>query len=340
MKNIFSFKLDELEAYLLSINEKKYRAKQLYEWLYIHKIFSYHEMSNLSKELIEKLTNNLSIDFIKTKAVQNDSDVIKYLFELEDNNAVEAVLMKHDYGNSLCISTGVGCNMGCTFCESGRLKKIRDLETYEMVQQVLLIEADINARVDRVVIMGIGEPFDNYEKVMSFIRIINNPFGLAIGARHITLSTVGIIPKIEEFAGEDLQVNLAISLHAPNDEIRNKIMPINKVYNVKDLITAIKVYIAKTNRRITIEYVMLLYINDSPDLAHELSDLIRGMNVYLNLIPYNETSHLDIKSSTKERIKDFYDILKKRGINVTIRKSFGGNIDAACGQLRSRSENK
>jgi len=336
MKNIFDFKLDELEDYLLSIDEKKYRGKQLYEWLYIHKVFSYDNMSNLGKELIDKLSNNLSISFIKTVDIQKSEEVIKYLFELEDSNTIEAVLMKHDYGNSLCVSTQVGCNIGCTFCESGRLKKVRDLEVYEMVQQVLLVEDDIKGRVDNVVIRRLIEPFDNYDNVMAFIRIINNPFGLAVGARHITVSTSGLIPKIEKFSEEDLQVNLAISLHAPNDEVRNEIMPINKVYSIGKLIECLKSYIVKTNRRITIEYVMLLYINDSPDLAHELSDLIRGMNVYVNLIPYNETSHLDIKSSNKERIKEFYDILKKRGINVTIRKEFGGNIDAACGQLRSR----
>ena len=340
MKNIFSLKYDELEAFLVTLGEKKYRTKQIYEWLYQHKVFAFSEMSNLSKESVDRLSNNLSNEFIKIKEVQASSKTSKYLFELSDNNYIEAVLMRHDYGNSLCVSSQVGCNMGCEFCESGRLKKVRDLSADEMVQQVLLIEMAIGERVDSVVIMGIGEPLDNYDNVLSFIRIINSPFGLAIGARHITLSTCGIIPKIEKLAEEELQVNLAISLHAPNDELRNKLMRINQVYSIPALINALKAYTAKTNRRITIEYVMLMYINDSEELAGELAKLIKGMNVYVNLIPYNETSHLDFKKSNAERIQRFYNILKEARIDVTIRREFGGSIDAACGQLRSERSEK
>lgn len=339
MKHIFDLKYDELECLLIELNEKKYRAKQIYEWLYGHKIFKYEAMSNLSKELVKKLNDNLSNDLIKIKTKQASKETVKYLFDLNDNNYIEAVLMRHSYGNSLCISSQVGCNMGCTFCESGRLKKVRDLMTNEMVQQVILIEEDLKERIDSVVIMGIGEPFDNYEQIMNFIRIINHPWALAIGARHITVSTCGLIPKIKALAAEELQVNLAISLHAPNDKIRNEIMPISKVYPITELINTLKWYIAKTNRRITIEYVMLMYINDSEEHAQELANLIKGMNVYINLIPYNETSHFNFKKSSKERIKLFYDTLKKAKIDVTIRKEFGGDIAAACGQLRSeRSE--
>ena len=226
--------------------------------------------------------------------------------------------------------------MGCAFCESGRLKKVRNLEAYEMVEQILLVEADINKRISSVVIMGIGEPLDNYDNVLDFIKIINDAKGIAIGARHITLSTCGLIPKIYDLMNEELQINLAISLHAPNTQLRDKLMPVNKAYSLDKLIDTIKEYIKKTNRRVTIEYVMLSNVNDNDDHAFELASLLKGMNVYVNLIPYNETNHVEFKKSSKERIMHFYDVLKKRGINVTIRKEFGSKIDAACGQLRSK----
>ncbi|MDD2409582.1 MAG: 23S rRNA (adenine(2503)-C(2))-methyltransferase RlmN [Bacilli bacterium] len=336
MKNIYSYPYNELENFLIKINEKKYRAKQIYEWIYIHKIDSFKEMSNISKDSINNLKNNFSINLINIKDIQKSKDTSKYLFELRDGNLIEAVLMIHNYGISICISSQVGCNIGCSFCESGRLKKVRDLEVYEMVQQILLIEKDINKRIDSVVIMGIGEPFDNYDNVINFIKIINNPFGLSIGSRHITISTSGIIPGIKKFSEEGMQANLAVSLHAPNDELRSKIMKINDVYNISDLINTIKEYIKKTNRRVTIEYVMLDYINDEKKHALELVNLLKSMNVYINLIPYNETNHIVYKKSSKERILAFYDILKKHNINVTIRKEFGLGIDAACGQLRAK----
>ena len=246
--------------------------------------------------------------------------------------------MEHDYGLSICVSSQVGCNMGCAFCESGRLKKVRNLETYEMVEQIILIEEYIKTRISHVVVMGIGEPFDNYDNVINFIRIINDSKGLAIGARHITISTCGIVPKIQEFMDLNLQVNLAISLHAPTNELRNKIMPVNKVYNLDILLDVLKQYIAKTNRRLTIEYVMLNMVNDKEEDAYNLCRLLKGMNAYVNLIPYNETAHIEFKRSSKERIDKFFNILKKNNINVTIRKEFGGNIKAACGQLRSESD--
>ena len=293
-------------------------------------------MTNLSKDLISKLKENISFDIIKIKTKQESDLTNKYLFELTDGNFIEAVLMRHDYGLSICVSSEVGCNMGCKFCESGRLKKVRNLHSYEIVQQIMLIQNDLNERIDSVVIMGIGEPFDNYDNIIRFIKIINNPFGLAIGARHITVSTCGLVPKIKEFMNLPLQVNLAISLHAPNNELRNKIMPVNKAYPLEELIPCLKEYIEKTNRRITIEYVMLKEVNDSLACADELATLLKGMNAYVNLIPYNETSHIEFLKSSKDQIRSFYDYLKKKGINVTVRKEFGSNIDAACGQLRAK----
>ena len=340
MKNIFDYKKSDLEQYLLECGEKKFKALQIFEWLYIKKIKSFSKMTNIKKELQESLAKNITFDFIEIVRKQEDKLVKKYLFKLADNNFVEAVLMEHDYGLSLCVSSQVGCNMACSFCESGRQKKIRNLETYEMVEQILLIEEDIKARISSVVIMGIGEPFDNYDNVMDFIYIINDAKGLAIGARHITISTCGIIPKIEEFMEVPLQVNLAISLHAATDNLRSKLMPINKVYSLSKLISIIKSYIDKTNRRVTLEYVMLENINDSEEDARVLANLIRGMNVYVNLIPYNETSHIEFKKSNKDRTLKFYNSLKLNKINVTIRREFGTNIDAACGQLRSKEVGK
>ena len=340
MNNIYNYTFEELENILVNNGFKKFVARQIYDWIYVKKVNDFKLMTNIRKELQDKLNNEFKTDFIKIKKVQRSELTNKYLFLLNDDNYIEAVLMRHDYGVSVCVSSQVGCNMGCKFCESGRLKKVRNLETYEIVEQILLIESDINERIDSVVIMGIGEPFDNYDNIIKFIKIINNPFGINIGARHITVSTSGLVPKIKEFMNLDLQVNLAVSLHAPNDEIRNKIMPVNKAYSINELISTLKEYIAKTNRRVTIEYVMLNNVNDSIKDAEELSKLLKGMNVYVNLIPYNETSHIDFKKSSKDTILKFYDTLKKNKINVTIRREFGGNIDAACGQLRAKEGEK
>ncbi len=340
MENIYNYKLSDLEEYMLSIGEKKFKARQIYDWLYVKKIKEFSLMTNIKKELQEKLSKNFKTDFIKIKKIQKNDLTNKYLFELLDGNYIEAVLMRHDYGNSICVSSQVGCNMGCKFCESGRLKKIRNLEPYEIVQELLLVSDDIKERIDSVVIMGIGEPFDNFNNIMNFIGIINSPFGINIGARHITISTSGLVDKINEFSKFPLQVNLAVSLHAPTDEIRNKIMPINRAYNIKTLMESIKKYIEKTNRRVTIEYVMLKDINDNYENAIDLANLLRGLNVYVNLIPYNETSNIEFKKSSKDKILKFYDTLKKQKINVTIRKEFGSGIDAACGQLRAKEGDK
>ena len=292
-------------------------------------------MTNLKKDLIKYLKENFNMDTLKLVKKQSDIDVKKYLFELYDGNKIEAVLMKHDYGNSLCVSTEVGCNMGCHFCESGRLKKLRNLNAFELVLQILKVEEDIEERISHVVLMGIGEPFDNYDNVMKFINIINDPKGINIGIRHITISTCGIIPKIREFTNEKIGVNLAISLHAPTDLIRDKIMPINKVYKIGDIMDAVRDYIAKTNRRVTFEYILLKDVNDSEKCAKNLAELLKGINCYVNLIPYNETSNIEYKTSPKVTINRFYDILKENNINVTIRREFGSKVSAACGQLRS-----
>ena len=335
MKSIFDLKLDDLTLYLESHGYSKFVSKQIYDWIYKKRVFDFDKMSNLKIDLRELLKKDFDINMLTIKRKQTSDLTNKYLFELADGNLIESVLMRHDYGISVCVSSQIGCNMGCSFCESGRLKKVRDLLPGEIVRQILMIEEDIGMRISSVVIMGIGEPFDNYDNIMDFIRIINSPFGIAIGARHITVSTSGLVPKIMKYANEDLQTNLAISLHAPNDELRNKIMKVNKAYNISELINAIKYYIEKTNRRVTIEYVMLNMVNDSEDNAMELANLLRGMNVYVNLIPYNETSHIEYKKSSNERVMKFYDTLKRCGINVTVRREFGGNIDAACGQLRA-----
>lgn len=336
MINIYSFTKEELEEYFISINEKKYRASQLYDFLYNKKINAISEVTTFSDTLKQKIEQDIKIGLIKLIEEKKEKDVCKYLFELSDKNKIETVIMKHNYGNSLCISTQVGCNMGCVFCESGRLKKIRNLETFEMVEQVVAVEKRLNERISHIVIMGIGEPFDNYDNVMKFIRIINDPKGLNIGARHITVSTCGIIPKIKQFMDENLQVNLAISLHASNNKLRDKLMPINKVYNLDSLMETVKDYINKTNRRVTFEYVMLEGINDGVENAKELVGLLKGINCYVNLIPYNETNNKIYNKSNKVTILQFYDILKKNNINVTVRREFGSNIDAACGQLRSK----
>ena len=335
MKSIYSMTYSELEDFFTLNGYKKFKAKQVYDWLYKKRVNSFKEMYNVSKKVIELLEENFIFDSIEMLLKKEDVDVAKYLFNLSDNNKVEAVLMNHDYGNSLCISTQVGCNMGCKFCESGRLKKVRNLETSEMVLQILKVEADIGKRISHVVLMGIGEPFDNYDNVISFIDIINNANGIALGSRHITISTCGIVPKIREFTNYDKQVNLAISLHASNNEIRNKIMNINKAYNIDELMKSLKEYISVTNRRVTFEYIMLKDINDSKACALELANLLKGMNCYVNLIPYNETSHIEFKKSSQKSILDFYDVLKKNNINVTIRREFGRKVSAACGQLRA-----
>lgn len=336
--NIYGQTVEDLEKYFENMGEKKFKAIQVYDWLYKKRVISFDDMSNVKKSVIEKLKDDFTLSLPKIIKREDGKDVHKYLFRLTDGNLVEAVLMVHDYGNSLCVSSQVGCNMGCAFCESGRLKKKRDLDTDEMVGQILAVQDDLNLRISHVVLMGIGEPFDNYDNVMKFVKIINCPKGIDIGARHITISTCGIVPKIKEFADEGLQVNLAISLHAPNDVLRTRLMKINKVYKLHEVIEAVKYYINKTNRRVTFEYIMLKDVNDNEKCALELASLIKGLNAYVNLIPYNETSHIEFKKTNNEKVMKFYDILKRNKINVTVRREFGSEVSAACGQLRANEE--
>lgn len=337
MKNIFGVTYNDLETYFINNGDKKFRATQLYDFLYKKRVYDLNVMNNIPNTTKEKLKTDFDFSFIKILKKQEDEDVKKYLFELKDGNRIESVLMFHDYGTSLCVSSQVGCNMGCAFCESGRLKKVRNLEAYEIVEQLLLIEKDAKVKITHVVVMGIGEPFDNYDNVMDFIRIITSNKGIDLGSRHITVSTCGVVPGIIKFMNDFNQVNLAISLHAPNDKIRNQIMPISKAYKLEELLDTIKLYIKKTNRRVTFEYIMLDGVNDSQENAKELASLLKGINCYVNLIPYNETENIAFKRSKKVQILAFYDILKKNNIAVTIRREFGGKVDAACGQLRAKT---
>ena len=336
MNNVYSYTRDELVDYFLSIGEKKFKADQLFDWLYKKRCNNFDEMINLNKNVISHLKNDMCINSITILKKETGENVIKYLFSLFDGEKIEAVLMFHDYGISLCISTQVGCNMACAFCESGRLKKRRNLMVCEMVLQILKIEDDINKRISHIVLMGIGEPFDNFDVLKRFISVITCPYGLEIGQRHITVSTCGLVPKIKEFASLNTQVNLAISLHAGSDEVRNKLMNINRVYPIKDVFDALDFYISKTNRRVTIEYILIDGINDSEKDALDLVSLVKGKLMYVNLIPYNETSNFTFKRSNEFKINKFYDILKKNGINVITRKNIAGGINAACGQLRAK----
>jgi len=337
MEKIFDYTLSELEEMLISFDFKKFNARQIFEWVYKKRVLDFEKMSNISKKLKEFLIENFVFSNLEINSHQISNDgTEKFLFELEDNNLIETVLMRHDYGNSVCVTTQLGCNIGCSFCASGLQKKKRDLSAYEIVLQVLKVAEITKERVSHIVVMGIGEPFDNYDNTIKFIDIINSPYGLEIGARHITVSTSGIVPKIEQFSNEPKQVNLAISLHAPNNEIRSKLMKINKTYPIEQVIEASKKYVAKTNRRITFEYILLENINDNIAQANQLSDLLRGINCYVNLIRYNEVKEFNLKGSSEERANMFYTKLMSRGINATLRREKGADIDAACGQLRSK----
>ena len=344
MRSIYSWTLKELETIVLNLGFKKYNGEQMLRWLYQKRVNSFEKMTNLSKELQKTLQDNFSFSLPEIVKKQVSSDgTIKFLLKLEDGNLVETVLMRYSYGNAVCVSSQVGCNMGCSFCASGLLKKVRDLQVSEMIGQVLTVQNELDqeeSRVSHVVIMGIGEPFDNYNNVMNFIYIINEAKGLAIGARHITVSTCGLIDKIKLLKDEKLQINLAISLHAPNDTIRNKIMRINHKYNMQVLKETLIEYVNATNRRITFEYILLSNINDSVKDAEELAKYLDGLCCYVNLIPYNSVNENIYQRSNEKNIDNFYKTLKKFKINVTIRREFGNDIEAACGQLRAKSEGK
>lgn len=340
MKNIYDLTLDDLKKYFISIGLKPFRAIQVYEWLYRFHVRSFDLMTNIKKEVIEHLKQDFEIKLYEVVDHQKSADgTEKFLFRLQDGNLIESVLMRHNYGTSICVTSEVGCNMGCAFCASGMKKKLRNLSAGEMVLQLESVYEVIKEKISHIVVMGIGEPFDNYQNVINFLHIVNEPHGLEIGSRHISVSTCGLVPMIYEYAKEDLQSNLAISLHAPNNEIRDQIMPINKAYRIEELVKAIFDYIDQTNRRVTIEYILIDGLNDSIKCANELADLLHGLNVYINLIPYNEVKEKPFKRSKKEQMRKFYDTLKKRSMNVTLRLEQGADIDAACGQLRSKHMN-
>ena len=324
MNSIFDLTLEELESILVDNGFKKFNATQVFEGIYKKRVTSFDEITNISKELKAFLNNNYELKYLNV------------LEELKDSS-IEVVLMKHNYGNSICISTQIGCNMACAFCESGKLKKVRNLSTSEIILEVLTIEKLENIKVDNIVVMGIGEPFDNFDNLVKSIKILNCPKGIDLGSRRITVSTCGIVPKIKEFADLDTQVNLAISLHAPNQTIRESLMPISKAYKMDELMSAVDYYISKTNRKVTMEYILLEGINDSIENAKELSNLLKGKLVYVNLIPYNSTSS-NFKRSSKEKINAFYDELVKNKINVQMRREMGKGIKGACGQLKASHE--
>ncbi|RUL55853.1 23S rRNA (adenine(2503)-C(2))-methyltransferase RlmN [Lysinibacillus antri] len=339
-ESIYSLRLDQLKDWLSENGEKPFRAGQIYEWLYDKRVKTFEEMSNLSKALREKLEANFALTTLSTIIKQESKDgTIKFLFQLQDGYSIETVLMRHEYGNSVCVTTQVGCRIGCTFCAStlGGLK--RHLLAGEIVEQVVKVQQaldEVDERVSHVVIMGIGEPFDNYDAMMNFLKVINDDKGLNIGARHITVSTSGIIPKIYQFADEQLQINFALSLHAPNQELRQKLMPIARAYKIEDLMEAIRYYTNKTGRRVSFEYGLFGGENDSVEQAEELSKLIKGIKCHVNLIPVNYVPERDYVRTPRNQIFAFEKTLKKNGINVTIRREHGSDIDAACGQLRAK----
>jgi len=338
MKNIKDYNLDELKEEFLKLGEKAYRAEQVFKWIYVDGVSSFDEMTNLSKELREKLKQEFSMHNFEILKKQESSDgTRKYLFDILDGNAIETVLMEYHHGKSICVSTQVGCKMGCKFCASTGIKFIRDLTAGEIVEQILAVQKDVNDKISNVVFMGIGEPLDNFENVVSAIAILNNQKGLNIGARHISISTSGIVPKIYELADKNLQCTLSISLHATNNDKRSEMMPVNKKYNIEELIKACRYYIDKTNRRISFEYALAKDSNDNLEDAERLVKLLKGMLCHVNLIPINKIENGKYTKSTNENIIKFRDYLNSKGIVATIRRELGSDIDAACGQLRRKN---
>lgn len=338
---IYDLSFEQLVNWVKEHGEKPYRARQIWHFLYQIKVSTFEEMHNLPQNLIEALNETYKLNALEfvLKSVSNDGTV-KQLYSVHDGHLIEAVLMKHHYGNSICVTTQVGCNIGCSFCASGQLQKKRDLTAGEIIAQIIETERQLEEKIQYIVVMGIGEPFDNYKNLTTFLKTVNDPKGLSIGARHITVSTSGIVPKIKAFAELGIQVNLAVSLHAPNDEIRTSLMKINKTYNVDRVLEAVREYLKITKRRVTFEYIMIQELNDSVEVAKELAEKIKGMNAYVNLIPYNEVIEAPYKRSDRARMEAFYDVLKKHKIQVTLRKEQGHDINAACGQLRSQHAQK
>ncbi|MBV6715301.1 23S rRNA (adenine(2503)-C(2))-methyltransferase RlmN [Paenibacillus chitinolyticus] len=343
--SIYGLTFDQLTAWLQPYGHKKFRASQIWDWLYRKRVASFADMTDVNKDCLGLLEEHFVLQTLEEHVKQESSDgTVKFLFRLSDGNLIETVLMRHKFGLSVCVTTQVGCNIGCSFCASGLLKKSRDLSAGEIVEQIMKVQfyldkAGKEERVSHIVVMGIGEPFDNFENLSDFLRVVKDHKGLAIGARHITVSTSGLADKIVEFADSDLHVNLAVSLHAPNNELRTRIMKINKAIPIEKLMDAIDYYLGKTNRRLTLEYILLKDVNDAREHAEELAQLIgdRRPLVNVNLIPYNPVDeHSQYQRSEKESVRAFYDILKKRNVSCSVRLEHGADIDAACGQLRSK----
>lgn len=347
--SIYSLTFDALAEWLVAHGQKKFRAKQVWDWLYKKRINTFEEMHNINKDCLLVLKENFYLGTLTQEIKQESKDgTIKFLFKLSDGNLIETVLMKFNYGYSVCVTTQVGCNIGCSFCASGLLTKNRDLVAGEIVEQIMNVQKHLdtkekNERVSHIVVMGIGEPFDNYDNTMDFLKIVNDQKGLAIGARHITVSTSGLAKRIYDFADQDMQINLALSLHAPNNQLRTKIMKINKAFPLEKLMPAIDYYLEKTNRRITFEYILLKDVNDHKEEAKQLVSLLKDKRhlSYVNLIPYNPVDeHNQYDRSEKQAILDFYQVLLENGIKCGVRVEHGTDIDAACGQLRSKQIKK
>ena len=338
MKNIKDYSSDELKEELKEIGEKPFRAEQIYKWIYENRVSSFDEMTNLSLELREKLKQYYEIKEFKIITKQESSDgTKKYLFDLLDGNAIETVLMQYHHGYSICVSSQVGCKMGCKFCASTGIPFIRNLTSGEIIEQIMAVERDTGVRISNIVFMGIGEPLDNYDNVVKAIRNINNPKGLNIGARHISISTSGLVPKIYKLAEENIQCTLSISLHATTNEQRSKMMPVNNTYNIEELLKACKDYVEKTHRRISFEYALAKENNDNLEDAKRLVKLLKGMLCHVNLIPINKIENGEFIKSSNENIIKFRDYLNEHGIVATIRRELGSDIDAACGQLRRKN---
>lgn len=338
MKNIKDYNLEELKEELKSIGEKAFRAEQIFKWLYVDRVTSFEEMTNLSLDLRNKLAENYTLCNYQILRKQESADgTKKYLFDVLDGNAIETVLMEYHHGKTLCVSSQIGCRMGCKFCASTGIPFIRNLTPGEIVEQILAVEQDTNLKISNVVFMGIGEPFDNYDNVMKAIRILNHQKGLNIGARHISVSTSGVVPRIYDFAEEGFQCTLSISLHATSNEKRSSMMPVNNAYPIEELMKACKAYIAKTNKRISFEYALAKENNDNLEDAKALVKLLKGMLCHVNLIPINKIENGAYTKSTNENIMKFRDYLNENGIVATIRRELGSDIDAACGQLRRKN---
>jgi len=336
--NIRKLLPEELEALMKEMGEQSFRAKQIFQWTQ-RGVKNFDEMTNLSEVLRQKLRERFTLSAPQLlEKLESTDGTIKYLWELSDGNTVETVLMRYRHGNTVCISSQVGCRMGCTFCASTIGGLVRNLDAGEMLEEVLFTELDAGVKISNIVLMGIGEPLDNFEQVLRFLKLVNHPGGLNIGMRHITLSTCGLIEEIDKLASNHLQLTLSISLHAPDDETRNQLMPISRQSSVRELLEAAERYYKQTGRRVSFEYAMIDGVNDTPEHARRLAKCIKEIGGHVNLIPLNPVAERALGPSTREKLERFENILRQAGVNVTLRRSLGGDIDASCGQLRRRKE--